>query len=108
MGRIQDPVVRQVLDRTEVVADPELNSLYPGKFPARVTITLEDGRRLQEVRYFPKGDPQDPLSPQEIEEKFRRNVEHLYSEAETRRVIRLIRGLPEAKHIDELGAVLDK
>jgi 2-methylcitrate dehydratase PrpD len=108
MGRIQDPVVRQVLDRTEVVADPELNSLYPGKFPARVTITLEDGRRLQEVRYFPKGDPQDPLSPQEIEEKFRKNVEHLYSEAETRRVIRLIRGLPEAKHIDELGAVLDK
>lgn len=107
MDRIQDPVVREVLNRTEVATDPELNALYPAMFPARVTITLKDGRQLQEVRYYPKGDPQDPLTPQEIEEKFRRNVAYTYSEPEATQILWLIRRLPEAADIDELAALLN-
>jgi 2-methylcitrate dehydratase PrpD len=108
MARIQDPTVRAVLDKTEVIADPELNALYPAKFPARVTITLKDGRRLQEVRYYPKGDPQDPMTPEEIEDKFRANVAHGYSDAEAAHILHLIRTLPDAPHIDELAALLGR
>ncbi len=67
--------MRAVLANTEVIADAELNKLYPDKFPARVTITLKDGKSFQETVLFPKGDPQDPLSAAEIEAKFRGNAE---------------------------------
>lgn len=74
-ARIADPLLRRVLERTEVVADAELNRLYPANFPARVTITMEDGQSFQETVMLPKGDPGAPLSDAELEDKFRGNVE---------------------------------
>ncbi len=77
-GRIADPLVRRVLERTDVVADAELNRLYPANLPARVTITMEDGQSFQETVMLPKGDPGAPLSDAELEDKFRGNVEPLF------------------------------
>jgi 2-methylcitrate dehydratase PrpD len=76
-GRVHDPLIRQVLARTEVVPDAELNKLYPAKFPARVTITLDDGTKLTETVLLPKGDPGAPLSDDELEAKYRDNAEPL-------------------------------
>jgi 2-methylcitrate dehydratase PrpD len=86
--------VQGLLARTEVIADPELTRLYPAKFPARVTVTLKDGRRLVAMRNFPKGDPQDPLTPAEIEQKFLDNASARRSGAEAREIVRLVRDLP--------------
>jgi 2-methylcitrate dehydratase PrpD len=76
-GRVHDALIRQVLARTEVVPDAELNKLYPAKFPARVTITLDDGTKLTETVLLPKGDPGAPLSDDELEAKYRDNAEPL-------------------------------
>ncbi|MCA3364066.1 MAG: MmgE/PrpD family protein [Roseomonas sp.] len=76
-GRVNDALIRQVLARTEVVPDAELNKLYPAKFPARVTITLDDGTKLTETVLLPKGDPGAPLTDDELEAKFRDNAEPL-------------------------------
>jgi 2-methylcitrate dehydratase PrpD len=80
-GRVHDPLIRQVLARTEVVPDAELNKLYPAKFPARVTITLVDGTNLTETVLLPKGDPGAPLSDDELEAKYRDNAEPLLGKA---------------------------
>ena len=80
-GRVHDPLIRQVLARTEVVPDAELNKLYPAKFPARVTITLDDGTKLTETVLLPKGDPGAPLSDDELEAKYRDNAEPLLGKA---------------------------
>jgi len=80
-ARVNDALIRQVLARTEVVPDAELNKLYPAKFPARVTITLDDGTKLTETVLLPKGDPGAPLSDDELEAKFRDNAEPLLGKA---------------------------
>ena len=80
-GRVHDALIRQVLARTEVVPDAELNKLYPAKFPARVTITLDDGTKLTETVLLPKGDPGAPLSDDELEAKYRDNAEPLLGKA---------------------------
>ena len=85
--------VQRLLARTEIVADPELNALYPTKFPARVTVTMNDGRMFTASRDFPKGDPQDPLLPEEIEAKFAGNVSGRFNDNQTRRIIFLVRAL---------------
>jgi len=91
--RILRPDVQQLLALTETVADPELNALYPGKFPARVTITLKDGRSFTASRDFPKGDPQEPLSDAEIEAKFLDNVAGRLDAAAARDLVARVRGL---------------
>jgi 2-methylcitrate dehydratase PrpD len=94
--RVLSADVQRLLARTEVVADPELTKHYPTKFPARVTITLKDGRRLTESRDYPKGDPQEPLSASEIEAKFLDNVSGRFDAAAAKELVKRVRGLVDA------------
>jgi len=105
-SRIDDKLVRQVLARTEVIADPTLDALYPEKFPARVTIRMDDGNSFQETVMLPKGDPGNPLSPQEIAEKFRTNSTGALPPAQAEQLLTAIRALPEAANTDRLTSLL--
>src|SRR5690606_20699315 len=98
--------VQGVLANTEVVAVDELTAQYPTKFPARVTITLRDGRKLTSQRDYPKGDPQAPLSPSEIEAKFLENVSARYAPVKARELARLVLALPESKDVAALWRLL--
>ncbi len=104
-GRINDPLVQRVLQRTEVIADPALNRLYPDKFPARVTVTLDDGTRLQETVLLPKGDPGAPLSDAELQDKFFANSAALLGSAQTARLYQAILRLAEADSVEELSGL---
>jgi 2-methylcitrate dehydratase PrpD len=105
-ARINDPLVRQVLANTEVIADAELNKLYPDKFPARVTITLKNGVSFQETVLFPKGDPQDPLSAAELEAKFRENVATMLKPDRAGKLLDAIRALPDTRNLNDLTPLL--
>lgn len=105
-ARIHDPLIRRVLDRTEVIADPQLNTLYPANFPARVTITMEDGQSFQETVMLPKGDPGNPLSDAELEDKFRANVEPVFGAAQATRLRDAILRLAEGGPVGALSAAM--
>lgn len=103
--RIDDPLVRQVLSRTEVIADPEFDTLYPARFPARVTITLDDGQTFSETVLLPKGDPGAPLSDQELDDKFRANCAGRLDAEAIDRLRTAILGLPVADTVAGLVAL---
>jgi 2-methylcitrate dehydratase PrpD len=105
-ARIDDPLLREVLANTEVIADAALNGLYPDKFPARVTITLKSGASFQETVMFPKGDPQDPLTAAELEAKFCENVAAMLNPAQAGALLQAIYALPGAPDADALSALL--
>jgi 2-methylcitrate dehydratase PrpD len=104
-ARIADPLVRRVLDRTDIVAAADLDPLYPEKFPARVTIAMEDGTRFTETVLLPKGDPGNPLTPAELEAKFRGNCAALPGER-VEALLAAVRGLPDAPSLGPLAALL--
>lgn len=60
-----------LVQNTQVRADPELNARYPEGIPNRVRVTLRDGRTLEREVTFPLGHARNPLSDQEVEGKFR-------------------------------------
>jgi 2-methylcitrate dehydratase PrpD len=94
--RVTREDVQRLLANSEVVADPALNELYPAKFPARVTVTTHDGRRYTEMRDYPKGDPQEPLTIAEIEAKFLDNVSGRFDAATSRNIIARVRALGDS------------
>ncbi|MBK1658877.1 MmgE/PrpD family protein [Paracraurococcus ruber] len=102
-ARIDDPLVRQVLARTEVVADDALDRLYPANFPARVTIELEDGTRLTETVMLPKGDPGAPLSDAELEAKFFGNCAGVIPDSAAAALRDAILGLPGLSSVEALA-----
>jgi 2-methylcitrate dehydratase len=68
--KIMDPRIRAQLDKVVVVADPEIEAVFPALQRVVVTITTTDGREFTEQLDYPKGDPRNPLSDAEVEEKF--------------------------------------
>jgi len=70
MKKIMDPAIRAQLKKVEVVADPEIEKVFPALQRVIVNITMTDGRTVTKQLDYPKGDPRNPLSNAEIEEKF--------------------------------------
>ncbi|MFN8522736.1 MAG: MmgE/PrpD family protein [Chloroflexota bacterium] len=69
-ARIFEPAASRLMGDSAVRLDPELDARYPAQFPARVTVKLRDGRALSQLVLSPKGDPEVPLSQDELTGKF--------------------------------------
>jgi 2-methylcitrate dehydratase len=70
MQKIMDPTVRAQLKKVVVVADPEIEKVFPALQRVVVTIHTTDGKEFTKQLDYPKGDPRNPLTDREIEEKF--------------------------------------
>ncbi|MDB5414429.1 MAG: MmgE/PrpD family protein [Rubritepida sp.] len=68
--RLVDPAIRAIMPRITVSEDAECEAAFPGARSAKVTIKLRDGRELYRHQPTRKGDPDAPLSDQELDEKF--------------------------------------
>lgn len=69
-ARLADPATRALIQRITLAADPALTAGFPSMRAARVRIMLDDGRRLEQFAPYRRGDPEAPLSDEELNEKF--------------------------------------
>jgi 2-methylcitrate dehydratase PrpD len=72
---LKDERIRRLIGRIQVREDPELTALFPRQWPCRVNVLMRNGEVYEERVDNPKGEPDNPLSPRELEEKFRRLAE---------------------------------
>ncbi len=78
--KLRDPDIRATLQKIKVVADPEIDALFPDIKRASVTITLQDGSKHSAQTDYAKGSPEDPLSDDDLFAKFRANAHKTMSE----------------------------
>lgn len=66
---LNDPLIRDWSRRVVMVCDSEVDAAYPQRWLGKVKVTTRDGR-CHELRVdAPKGDPANPLSRTELEDK---------------------------------------
>jgi 2-methylcitrate dehydratase PrpD len=68
---VHDPVIAELRRRVYITEDGRFTAMTPQLKPARVTLTLKDGRRAVRVCESPRGDYQRPYQESEVREKFR-------------------------------------
>jgi 2-methylcitrate dehydratase len=85
--RWQDEDLRAMLARVKCVHDPALDSGFPGRRPGRVSVRLRDGRTIAKQVDYPQGDPRNPLSDEELAQKFCRLSATALSAARQEQVI---------------------
>jgi 2-methylcitrate dehydratase PrpD len=69
--QIRSPQVRRMMGKVTLIKDIRLEKNFPREWPARVAISLEDGRQYEKFVRHPKGDPENPLTWEEMAAKFR-------------------------------------
>lgn len=73
--RLRDPEILELMPKIELRHNPELDRLYPERWPAVVEITLSSDQVIQTRVDYPKGDPHNPMSREELVEKFHQLTE---------------------------------
>lgn len=68
---VHDPAIAALRHRVHVTEDPALTAAAPEQKPARVTLTLKDGRSCTHSCASPRGDCLNPYDEAEIRAKFR-------------------------------------
>ncbi len=104
--KIADPKIRAQLRKVVVEADPEIEKVFPELQRVIVTVTTRDGRELTRQLDYPKGDPRNPLTDAEIEQKFDALAEPLLSSARRREVKAAIAGLDRLERVGDLMRLL--
>ena len=67
---IQSPAVHSMMQKVKLLKDSEIEKTFPREWPARVVIETKSGGRHESFVRFPKGDPENPLSWDEMSDKF--------------------------------------
>ena len=103
---VSDPAIAAFRRRVAVREDPSLNASVPRLKPARVTVTLTDGRQLTRLRESARGDFQEPYREDEVRAKFRELAGLVLSPRAVARVEQLVERLDELEHLSDLVVAL--
>ena len=102
MDAIMDPRTREQLNKVEVVADPDIEAVFPELQRVIVSITTTDGEEYSEQLDYPKGDPRNPLTDQEVEEKFDALTAPVLSDSARARLKDAVWGLETIESVSDL------
>lgn len=103
-AKIMDPRIRAQLQKVEVVADPEIEKLFPRLQRVIVTIRTTDGKEFTRQVDYPKGDPRNPLTDREIEDKFEALASPVLSAGRMAKVQDAVWGLDK---LDSITGLMD-
>jgi len=103
---VRDPAIAAIRRRVAVREDPALNASVPRLKPARVTVTLTDGRQVTRLRESARGDFQEPYGEDEVRAKFRELAGLVLSPASVTRVEELVDRLDELPRLSDLVVAL--
>jgi len=100
---LKDPAVWDLLPKIKVIADPEIDELFPEVKRAIVTIETEDGGSFTRQEDYAKGSPERPLSDAELIDKFRANARGAVTEE---RAEEIVDGTLDLERFADIGAYM--
>src|SRR5262244_299475 len=103
---VRDPTIATIRRRVAVREDPALNEHVPRLKPARVTVTLTDGRQVTRLRESARGDFQEPYREDEVREKFRELAGVVLSPGVVTRVEELVEVLDTLPRLSDFVGAL--
>ena len=106
--KIKDARVRQFMKKVTLESVPQFVEKYPGTLAAQVEIQTKDGKRFQDESIYPKGHPQNPMTDEEIKDKFRRLSLNTLDRVQTEKIIEKVYDLEWVSGADELIRLLVK
>jgi 2-methylcitrate dehydratase PrpD len=105
--RLQDPTVLDFIKRVSARIDPEIEAMGAAfRHAARIAVTTNDGRTLTAEKLNRRGSAENPLTPEDIERKFRDVVRSCLAAEDVERLIALVQELETQDSLDELIRIM--
>ena len=104
---IHDERVRELARKVTLTTYPEYADEQED-VPAKVTVSLIDGRRFECAKYYPSGSPQMPLTEQQLKHKFTTCAATAIDTGAAEQIYATLSALGEQKSLDGFWPLLRK
>lgn len=88
--KLKDPRIWEVIDKIKGEASVEFENMFPAKQPSKVVVRTKDGREFTEYLEYPKGDPREPMTLEDLENKFNALSSKLLNEEKQKKIKEMI------------------
>lgn len=101
-ARLKDKRILDLLDKTTISEDPQLNPSYPEGIPNDLIVTLTDGRTLRKRVDFPRGHCRNPMTDAEVERKFHAQARRVVSPKTAQKILDAAWNMDRLKDVSTL------
>jgi len=105
-GMPDNPQVKHIMERVQCVTDPALDAAFPKQFRAWAEVDVADGRTLRSELEYPKGDPENPVTWDEMKEKFVALSSPVISAERQQEIIAAVEALDQISDMRQFAALL--
>jgi 2-methylcitrate dehydratase len=107
-NKLKDPKIWELMPKIKVVAEPELEDLFPRLKATEVTVNTKSGENYKLRIDYPKGDYRDPMSEEELLNKFDSMVIEKVGQKKRDQIVEYIMTLEKQKNIKDFTELLIK
>lgn len=108
LENVQSSQVKELMDRIHCVENPEIEKEYPKKWPASANIVTKDGKQFSTRIDYPKGDPENSLSWDELIEKFKNLISPVFPMSKQDEIIDRVRSMDQEDDVNSFSMLLLK
>jgi 2-methylcitrate dehydratase PrpD len=103
---VNEPAVQAMIKRIRFYTDPEAEAAGYDKMTTIIKVHLKNGRTITGRADFGKGSPANPMSYEEVAEKFHGCAEYAkWPTSKTKEIVEFVRNLEQATDIRKLTAL---
>ncbi|HEY6751376.1 MAG TPA: MmgE/PrpD family protein [Rubrobacteraceae bacterium] len=99
---VKDRVKLDLASRVRCVTDEKCDRIFPNQFPAVLRVWLKSGEEREARVSHNRGGPENPLSNEELETKFRTNAGQVLPVGQVEELEEVLRSLAEAEMVDDM------
>ncbi len=88
--KMKDLRIWEVIDKIKGEASTEFEKMFPAKQPSKVVIKTKDGKEFSEYLEYPKGDPREPMTEEDLDNKFNSLSDSLLTKAKQKNIKQMI------------------
>jgi 2-methylcitrate dehydratase PrpD len=100
------PQIEELSKRIQVYYDDDLDHYFPERYTSVVVLKTTRGETFEGQVEFAKGTPENPLSNEEVETKFRSLTSIVIDEKRQRKIIQIVKNLDRCQKITDLTSLL--
>ena len=93
--------VKDLMQKIKCQHNPELDKDYPKVWPSIVKIETTKGRVFEERVDYPKGDPENPLTWEELTDRYNLLSKAVYSEDKRRQIKEVVTNFEKVENVEE-------
>jgi 2-methylcitrate dehydratase PrpD len=106
MTHIRSEKVRAMMKKVRVHFDPALEKTFPKQWAGTARIVTNQGREYSTKVAYPKGDPENPLSWEELIDKFHDLSKDIFDKGQRVGIVEQVRGLEKIQNFQEWTPLL--